>query len=136
MTDELEIRIYEEHSDGDPDMLLGMSDLSYFGGICPNIGDIFATWSLGTPYGYFLVEKRYYIDQQGGPRGWAIFVRSLKPTPSDQRMVAQWAKDTEFFASDADESAAPVDEPAPPLDPKSKRSSRKVKRAKSTEPRS
>ncbi|MDF0659735.1 MULTISPECIES: hypothetical protein [unclassified Rhizobium] len=130
VTDEFEVRIYQEHPDGDPEMLLGISGLSYFGGTCPNVGDIFATWTQGTPYGYFLVEKRYFIEQQDGPRGWAIFVRELKPTPSDQRMVAQWAKDTEFFSREPDNRTVAHEEPTPPTLPKSKRISRKAKGAK------
>ncbi|MBB4570596.1 hypothetical protein [Rhizobium leucaenae] len=130
MTDDIEVRIYQEHPDGDPEELTSV-DIEYFGGICPNVGDIFVTWNLGTPYGYFLVEKRYFIVQQGGPRGWAVYVRDLKPTPFDQRMVAQWAKDTEFFASERDDDEdgpayAPI---APPDLPKSKRVRRKKTRA-------
>lgn len=125
VTDDFTVRVYQEHPDGDPEFLIDISDLSYFGGICPNLGDIFATWHLGTPYGYFLVEKRYFIEQQDGPRGWAIFVRELKPTPSDQRMVGQWAKDSELFSEEPDDPAVTRDELVAPNLPKSKRTSRK-----------
>ncbi|MDK1377074.1 MULTISPECIES: hypothetical protein [unclassified Sinorhizobium] len=92
---DIEIRIYELEQDGKLHEL-SSTPISWYGGICPNVGDVLCSDFTALGVCFYSVQRRYFMEA-GGATGWAIIVRRLDPAPQQAMVYETWKEDTEFW---------------------------------------
>lgn len=94
MKGEFQLRLYQVHEDGGYEQMIG-TQLSHFAGVLPAVGDTLTIWHTGSPYSYFEVVGRHFIEPREGTFGWAIMVRGFYPDSHFLELIRQWVSDTE-----------------------------------------
>lgn len=91
------VRVYELLPDGGIDPLHG-SDITYFGGSCPNVGDTIGRLEgLDGCYTFYSVQKRMFIDTVDGDQGWAVLVRTVEASPLMSKLMREWINESKSW---------------------------------------
>lgn len=88
----LEVRAYVLKPDGTPESLFS-KPLFYFGGVCPNVGDVI----FDDLHKFLSVQRRYYMEPGDGSVGWLLIVRELECVPPHTAILKEWTEETSFW---------------------------------------
>lgn len=91
------VRIFEIQADGKIEPLMG-SDVGFFGGSCPNVGDTFGKVNvLDDTFSFYSVQRRVFVDSCDGDEGWAVIVRPIEESALLNEVMTTWIEDTKFW---------------------------------------
>ncbi|MGT2443057.1 hypothetical protein ACU4I5_10755 [Ensifer adhaerens] len=85
------VRIYVIQPDGELQLLLD-ADTDYFGGFCPNIGDVFSFFRDSR---HFRIVSRHFLPAKERDRGWALMC-SEETDAIHTNVAVTWALDSDW----------------------------------------
>lgn len=92
---DVEIRTYELKQDGGLEPL-SILPISYYGGVCPNVGDTMCNDRFREGPRFYSVQRRHFITV-GAAHGWAVVIRRIETSQQHQTIYDAWNADTAFW---------------------------------------
>ncbi|WP_085032287.1 hypothetical protein [Ensifer aridi] len=92
---DVEIRTYELRQDGRLEPL-SILPISYYGGVCPNVGDTLCCDHFAEGSRFYSVQRRHFIAV-GATHGWAIITRRIEAAQQHLTVYDAWNADTAFW---------------------------------------